>query len=107
MHQLGTLAVCQQEITAGYDTLQDALVLRTDLNDQTAIAFSTHNLAQIKALIVPVKSQNSPGFYQRQIYWIVGVICAIFLGVLIGASILHTHHQAPNHEYRPDRSHLD
>ncbi|MBW4444974.1 MAG: hypothetical protein KME10_28055 [Plectolyngbya sp. WJT66-NPBG17] len=103
LHQLGTLAFCQQEITTGYDTLRDALALRTDLNDQTAIVFSQHNLAEIKALIVPVNSKNSLRTHQRHFYWIVGIICAIAVSVSIGVSILNAQHQSPR---RNDRSSL-
>ena len=54
LHQLGTLTFCQEEVTTGYDTLRDALAIETELGNQTAIAFSQHNLAQIRALIRPL-----------------------------------------------------
>lgn len=103
LHQLGTLAFCQQEATTGYDTLTDALALRTDLNDQSAIAFSQHNLAQIKALIVPTKSKNRLKTHQRRFYWIVGIMSAIAISVSIGIGFLIAQHHAPR---RNDRSSL-
>ncbi len=83
LHQLGTLAFCQEEVTAGYDRLREALAVRSELGEQTAIAFSQHNLAQIKALIVPVQSEDRP--YQRHFYWMVGIAFAITAGVSIAA----------------------
>ncbi|MCU0549205.1 MAG: hypothetical protein MUC48_07645 [Leptolyngbya sp. Prado105] len=53
LHQLGTLAFCQEKVTLGYDLLEEALALRTEIGEPTAIAFSQHNLSQLKALIVP------------------------------------------------------
>jgi hypothetical protein len=67
LHQLGTLAFCQEQVTLGYDLLKQSLDLRTDLGEKTAIAFSQHNLSQLKALIVPVKTKNLPQNNQR--YW--------------------------------------
>ncbi|MBE9010103.1 hypothetical protein IQ250_07780 [Pseudanabaenaceae cyanobacterium LEGE 13415] len=98
LHQLGTLAFCQQEITTGCDTLRDALALRTELKDQTAIAFTTHNINQIKALIVPVKSKLPK--HQRQFYWIVGVIFAIAVTVTIGVGIMYAQHRSSDREPR-------
>ncbi|HTL88827.1 MAG TPA: hypothetical protein VL134_05450 [Leptolyngbya sp.] len=85
LHQLGTLAFCQEEVTVGYDRLRDALDLRRALGEPIAIAVSQHNLTQIKALIVPVEDRSQT--YQRYFYWIVGLICAIAFGVLISVSI--------------------
>ncbi|MBD1842745.1 hypothetical protein H6F89_04845 [Cyanobacteria bacterium FACHB-63] len=108
LHQLGTLAFCQQEVTNGHDTLKDALAIRTDLakrstNPECAVslAFSTHNLNQIKALIVPVKSKASQKPSQR--YWIIGVTCAIVLSVSLGVKFL-TAQRSPNHKPRSSLS---
>ena len=98
LHQLGTLAFCQAEVTIGYDRLRDALELRTELAEQTAIEFTSHNLAQIKALIVPVRSKDRPD--QRQFYWIVGLICAIALSISISVGILLVQQQPPNRKER-------
>lgn len=99
LHQLGTLAFCQQEVTTGYDTLRDALVLRTEREEQTEIAFTTHNINQIKALITPANSKLPN--HQRQFHWIVGVIFAIALSVSIGVGILYAqHHQSEDRKPR-------
>jgi hypothetical protein len=55
LHQLGTLAFCQEQVTLGYDLLKEALDLRSRLGEGVAIAFSQHNLSQLKALIVPME----------------------------------------------------
>lgn len=68
LHQLGTLAFCQEQVTLGYDLLKQALELRTDLGEKTAIAFSQHNLSQLKALIVPVETENLPQYNQRYLF---------------------------------------
>ncbi|MGG6263587.1 hypothetical protein ACQ4M3_16240 [Leptolyngbya sp. AN03gr2] len=94
LHQLGTLAFCQQEVTTGYDTLRDALVLRTELKEQTAIDFTTHNINQIKALIVPAKSPNN------QLPWIVGIIFAIVVTVSIGVGIVYTQQRSGDQKPR-------
>ncbi|BAU15528.1 AAA ATPase [Leptolyngbya sp. NIES-3755] len=96
LHQLGTLAFCQQEVTTGYDTLRDALTLRTELKEQTAIDFTTHNINQIKALIAPAKSPK----HQRQSYWIVGVIFAIAVTVSIGVGIVYTQQRSGDQKPR-------
>ncbi|MEP0915847.1 hypothetical protein NC981_03385 [Leptolyngbya sp. DQ-M1] len=102
LHQLGTLAFCQQEVTSGYDALRDALAIRTDLAEQStnsecavSIAFSAHNLNQIKALIVPVKSNASQRSSQR--YWIIGVTCAIALSLSLGVKLV-ADQRSPNHK---------
>lgn len=101
LHQLGTLAFCQQEVTNGYDTLGDALALRTALGDPTTIAFSAHNLNQLKALIVPGKSKASPRSAQR--FWIFGVACVIALSVSLGVKFLVAQ-RSPNHKPRSSLS---
>lgn len=58
LHQLGTLAFCQEQVTFGYDLLKAALDLRSELGEETAIAFSQHNLSQLKALIVPMENES-------------------------------------------------
>lgn len=68
LHQLGTLAFCQEQVTLGYDLLKQALDLRADLGEKTAIAFSQHNLSQLKALIVPVETENLPQYNQRYLF---------------------------------------
>lgn len=96
LHQLGTLAFCQQEVTTGYDTLRDALTLRTELGEPTAIAFTTHNLNQIKALIVPAKSPK----HQRQSYWIVGVIFAIVATLSIAVGVVYVQQRSSDRQPR-------
>lgn len=103
LHQLGTLAFCQQEVTTGYDTLRDALALRTEREEQTAIAFTTHNINQIKALIVPANSISSK--HQRRFYWIVGVILAIVVTASIG--IIYVQHRSDDRENRSSRSEIE
>lgn len=58
LHQLGTLAFCQEQVTLGYDLLKEALDLRSQLGEDVAIAFSQHNLSQLKALIVPMENES-------------------------------------------------
>ncbi|WP_058996620.1 hypothetical protein [Leptolyngbya sp. NIES-2104] len=102
LHQLGTLAFCQQEVTTGYDTLRDALALRTEREEQTAIAFTTHNINQIKALIVPANSKSSK--HQRRFYWIVGVVLAIVVTLSIG--IIYAQQRSDDRENRSRRSQI-
>lgn len=58
LHQLGTLAFCQEEVTLGYDLLKEALDLRSQLGEPVAVTFTQHNLSQLMALIVPIETEE-------------------------------------------------
>lgn len=99
LHQLGTLAFCQERITFAYDTLMDALKLRKALGDELGTQVTQHNINQLKAAIVPPQAQSSP---KRRIYLVFGAI-AVFGLVLLGSAIVWQSEQSVPTPVKIDR----
>ncbi len=53
LHQLGTLALCQEEVTTAYDALTAAINLRSLLDDTIGETVTRHNLNRLKKITVP------------------------------------------------------
>ncbi len=53
LHQLGTLALCQEELTTAYDALTEAISLRSLLNDEVGERLSRHNLERLRDMTLP------------------------------------------------------
>ncbi len=55
LHQLGTLAFCQEEVTTAYDALTAAINLRSLLADETGERVTRHNLNRLKKITLPTQ----------------------------------------------------
>jgi hypothetical protein len=55
LHQLGTLALCQEEVTTAYDALTAAISLRSLLNDEMGESVTRHNLNRLKEITLPTQ----------------------------------------------------
>ena len=53
LHQLGTLAACQEEVTTAYDALTEAISLRSLLDDPVGERLSRHNLEHLRKITLP------------------------------------------------------
>ncbi|WP_068818443.1 hypothetical protein [Phormidesmis priestleyi] len=55
LHQLGTLALCQEEVTTAYDALTAAISLRSLLDDEMGESVTRHNLNRLKEITLPTQ----------------------------------------------------
>lgn len=58
LHQLGTLALCQEEVTTAYDALTAAINLRSLLDDETGERVTRSNLNRLKTVTVPLQGNT-------------------------------------------------
>ncbi|MGV0027356.1 NB-ARC domain-containing protein [Phormidesmis priestleyi] len=90
LHQLGTLALCQEDVTTAYDGLSQALALRSTIDDQIGATVTRHNQAQLKATTIPIQGSQLLIFgSQVKVYVALGVIALIVFGIsgLVGLTI--------------------
>jgi hypothetical protein len=57
-HQLGTRALCQDDVTTAYDALSQALKLRQDLGDRLGTALTLHNRDGLMQAVVPLTDRS-------------------------------------------------
>ncbi len=90
LHQLGTLALCQEDVTTAYDGLSQALTLRSMLNDQTGVMVTHHNQEYLKATTLPTQRSQFLIFgSQVRVYVALGVIALIVFAMsgVVGLAI--------------------
>jgi NB-ARC domain len=90
LHQLGTLALCQEDVTTAYDGLSQALALRSTINDQIGVTLTHHNQEHLKATTIPTQRSQFLIFgAQVKVYVALGLIALIVFGVsgLVGLTI--------------------
>jgi hypothetical protein len=63
-HQLGTRALCQDDVTTAYDALSQALKLRQDLGDRVGTALTLHNREGLMQAVVPMAQWSQPSGQQ-------------------------------------------
>ncbi|NDJ15773.1 hypothetical protein [Myxacorys almedinensis] len=91
MHQLGTLAFCQEKIPEAYDTLTEALkIRRANFGNELATNLTRHNLDQIKKTLLP-QSFKDPTLRlnQQRTYRALALIglLVFLISVVIGSTI--------------------
>jgi hypothetical protein len=79
LHQLGTLALCEEDVTTAYDSLYDAINLRTELGNEIGAQLSRHNMAVLKATLLPPPSVRQSSTHR--IMWI--ALGTIGIGILV------------------------
>ncbi|KAM3109158.1 hypothetical protein [Phormidesmis sp. 146-33] len=90
LHQLGTLALCQEDVTTAYDGLSQALALRSTIDDPIGLMVTQHNQEHLKATTLPTgRSQFLIFGSQVRVYVALGIIASIVFGIsgLVGVAI--------------------
>jgi hypothetical protein len=89
LHELGTLALCQEDVTAAYDALSQALSLRQALRDEAGIKITQQAVGLLKQVSLPhhrgrLRISNAAG-----VYLTLGVIVIVVFGLssLLGWTI--------------------
>lgn len=98
LHQLGTLALCQEDVTTAYDGFSQALTLRATINDSIGATVTRHNQEQLKATTIPTQRSQLLIFgSQAKVYVALGVIALIVFGIsgLVGLTIANRWGQPP------------
>ncbi|MGI0493705.1 hypothetical protein ACN4EG_18140 [Alkalinema pantanalense CENA528] len=93
-HQLGTRALCEEDIPTAYDALSRAAQLRKALPDSSAFRLTQHNLNYLlqgtiprKVLATdPVMAVQQP-FDRRRMYFTLALICLVTFGISAGIGL--------------------
>ena len=108
LHQLGTLALCQEEVTTAHDALTEAISLRSLLNDQVGEQLSRHNLERLRAVTLPTPEAR-PQLVANPVavYLTLGLISFLVFVIsgLVGLAIVHRFGQ-PAPMVKPAPAHL-
>ena len=92
LHQLGTLALCQEEVTTAYDALTEAISLRSLLNDPIGERLSRHNLERLRAVTLPISDERSQLVANPiAVYLTLGLISFLvfIISGLVGLAVVH------------------
>jgi hypothetical protein len=81
LHERGTLALCQEDLTAAHDAFSQALILRSAIADQGATTITQHNQEQLKALTLPALGDHRIFGGGVRVYVALGVISLLVFGV--------------------------
>ena len=91
LHQLGTLALCQEEVTTAYDALTEAISLRSLLKDEVGERLSRHNLECLRKITLPSSESERSQLVANPIgvYLTLGLIgfLVFMLSGLVGLAI--------------------
>ncbi len=88
LHQLGSRALCLEDMTTAENYLNQALQIRESLGDEIGVAVTRHNLN-----FIPVPPpQPEPAIHLRFPNWLAGVIAVVFLilGGLLVRSVFNS-----------------
>ncbi|PSB19871.1 hypothetical protein C7B65_09345 [Phormidesmis priestleyi ULC007] len=93
LHQLGTLALCQEEVTTAYDALTEAINLRSLLNDEVGERLSRHNLEHLRKITLPISEGERSQLVANPlgVYLTLGLIgfLVFVLSGLVGLAIVN------------------
>lgn len=83
LHELGTLALCQEDLPTAYDAFSQTLSLRLALRDEVGVMLTQHNQQQLKASTIPTpaRSQFLAFGSQMRVYVALGVIALVVFGL--------------------------
>ena len=92
LHQLGTLALCQEEPTTAYDALTEAISLRSLLNDEVGERLSRHNLERLRDMTLPLTGGERSKLVANPVgvYLTLGLIgfLVFLVSALVGVAIV-------------------
>ncbi|NJR52068.1 MAG: hypothetical protein HC780_23330 [Leptolyngbyaceae cyanobacterium CSU_1_3] len=81
LHERGTLALCQEDLTTAYDAFSQALRLRSAIADQAATTLTQHNQGQLKLLTLPALSDRRMFGGGVRVYVALGVVSLLVFGI--------------------------
>jgi hypothetical protein len=98
-HQLGTRALCQDDVTTAYDALSQALKLRQDLGDRAGAALTQHNRDRLMRTVVPADRRVTP----RQTALALALLSVVTfsLALALGLGVQKWFHFGPAHSDGP------
>lgn len=93
-HQLGTRALCEEDIPTAYDALSRAAQLRKSLPDSSAFVLTQHNLNYLLQATVPQKALGTDQimavqqpFDRHRMYFTLALICLATFGISVGIGL--------------------
>lgn len=91
LHQLGTRALCLDDLAVAQEMLQQALKIRESLSDELGAAVTRHNLSFLPAVFLPNQPEAVPAAIASRLLplWLQGLLLVLLLfGAGVGVRLL-------------------